>query len=130
MKKFNKWAGIILMIFSILSCVAIYFETIATPTLLITLGTSICISFVAMIQTYHYQPYQEYNPGKFWFIFMVVNGIILVAILYATGLNVIDEDLSHSLLTGLSPTVIPAIGVFLGDTWRIIKGKTSISNTI
>ncbi len=130
MKKFNKWAGIILMIFSILSCVATYFETIARPTLLITVGISASIGFVAILQTYHYQIYQDYNPARFWFIFMVTNGIILVAILYASILNVINEHLLHSILMGFSPTALPAIGVFLGDAWRIIKGESSISNTI
>jgi hypothetical protein len=43
------------------------------------------------------------------------------------GFGLIEDNLAISILTGLSPTLAPIMGVFLGDCGRIIiKAQPSV----
>lgn len=127
MKKFNKKIGASLIIMSILSIVANYFDVLSTATTVISVILSAFVGFIVMMQTYHYQEHQEHNPAKFWFIFSVISGIVLVCMFYAVGLKLISNQIAQSLATGLFPLLIPAIGIFLGDVGRVVlKDEPSV----
>ena len=124
MKQFNKKLGIALVIVSILSVTANYFSILVNPALAVSSFVGFLAGIVTMIQVYHYQPSQDHEPGWFWLAFSTVYGIVLVAVFYATGTNLMKEHLALSLMNGLSPALLPIIGVFFGDVGRIlIKGE-------
>ena len=127
MKKINKKLAIAFAIVCVISCVANYFQVLATPVTKISFGLSIVIAFLAMMQVYNYQNWAwDHNPGTFWFGYSAISGAILVVIFHATGLNLIDQQLSLSLFTGLTPMLIPVAGAFLGDCGRVFKAESSI----
>ena len=127
MKNFDKTLGIILAIVSILSCVANYFNVLTTLLLVTDFIVGIFATALSMMETYQHQPYFNRNSGWFWFLYSVSFAIILVGIFYATGLELLSEDLGLSLMMGLSPTILPTLGIFFGDIGRILfKGEPSV----
>lgn len=127
MEKFDKIFGVALLIMSILSCVANYFNVLATPAIVVNLVLVGLIVIVAVMGTYNYQPYHNHNPGKFWLIFCTVNGVILVGAFYALGCGLISQKCSLSIMVGPALSLIPYAGVLLGDCGRILfKHENSV----
>ena len=128
MKKFNKTLGIILAILSIISFVANYFNVMDLPVTVVCFAFSVFVGFVAMMQVYHYQEWAtDCNPGMFWFVYSATSGILLIGLVYATGFELIENQLAISIMTGFSPTLVPVIGIFVGDLGRIIiKSEPSV----
>ena len=127
MKKIDKILGITLAIVSILSCVANYFGMLATPLLVAGFVMGVFVSAIAMVETYHYQEYDNQNSSWFWFIFSAAFGVILVMNFYATGIGIANERLGLAIMMGLWPTIMPILGVFFGDIGRILfKGEPSV----
>ena len=128
MKNFNKMLGIILAILSLISCAANYFYAMDLPVTVVCFGFSVFVGFVAMMQVYHYQEWStDCNPGIFWFLYSATSGILLIGLVYVTGFQLIENHLATSILTGFSPTLVPVIGIFVGDLGRIIiKSEPSV----
>ena len=128
MENSNWKLGAVLVILSILTYLANYFDVLAVPAIVVSVSLSVFIGCVAMVQTFCYIDNESFNdnPGTFWFIYSSVNGVIMVCVIYALGMHMINEQLSLALLYGISPTLIPSIGVFLGDCGRIIVGRPSV----
>jgi CDP-diglyceride synthetase len=126
----SNWKfGIALVILSILTYLANYLDMLAVPAIVVNIGLSVFIGCVAMVQTLRYNDSDElsiYNPATFWLIYSSVNGVILVCVISALYKHLIDEQLSLALLYGISPMLIPSMGVLLGDHGRIIVGKKSV----
>lgn len=120
MEEFNKIIGFTLATASIILCIADYYSIIATPIRLVTLGIALLTCANTMMQVYHYESYQEYNPAKFWLIYCIPWGIILIFILYGIRAEIINERLSISILMGLCPSLFPTIGLFLGYCCKIL----------
>ena len=119
MKKVNVKFGVALAIMSLLTVIAFYFEVATNLMFTISMGLSVFIAFAAMMGTYHYCGY-GYSTGRFWFWYSSGGGGIIVASIYALGMHLLSEHLANSLLMGLFPSIIPVIGVFLGDCGRVI----------
>jgi hypothetical protein len=113
-----KFAGA-LSILSLVTMAAFFFEIAATVVLSISIFFAGFIAFIAMMSTYHYCGY-GYNSGRFWFVYSTVGGAIIIASIYGTGMQLINDHLAQSLMVGLFPTIVPVIGIFLGDCGRII----------
>lgn len=126
MKKIDKILGIALMIVNILSCVANYFNVLATPLMVTSFVVGIFVMAIAMMETYHHQPYYNENSSWFWFIFSAAFGVILVMNFFATGIGLINQQIGLALMMGLWPTILPVLGVFFGDIGRIFKGEPSV----
>ena len=127
MRKIDKILGIALMIVSILSCITIYFNVLTTPVLVIGFVVGIFVIAIAMMETYHHQPYYNENSSWFWLVYSAAFGVILVGNFYATGIGLINERLGLSLSVGLSYAILPVLGVFFGDIGRILfKGEPSV----
>ena len=125
MKKVNVKFGVALAIMSLLTMVAFYFEVLSAVMLTISICLSAFISFIAMMNVYHYNGY-GYNTGKFWFAYSAVGGVIIVALIYASGMHLISDHLTLPLIMGLFPVLIPVIGIFLGDCGRVLfKAESS-----
>ena len=127
MEKINKKLGTPLIIMSLVCVVANYFNVLAMLAFAVNLVVGCLVGVVAMMEVYHYQVCQGHEPGWFWLVFSAIFGVILVATFYATGANLMNEHLSLSLMTGLSPALLPVIGVFFGDIGRILfKSEASV----
>ena len=127
MRKIDKILGIALMIVSILSCVTIYFNVLTTPVLVIGFVVGIFVIAIAMMETYHHQPYYNENSSWFWLVYSAAFGVILVMNFFATGIGLINQQLGLALMMGLCPTMLPTLGVFFGNIGRILfKGKPSV----
>ena len=121
MKKINKKLAIALAIVCMISCVANYFSLMVLPIVAVSFVFSAFVGFVAMMQVYTYQSWAwDHNPGRFWFIYSAIIGVILISVFYAVGFGLIENHLGISVLTGLSPALAPVVGVFLGDCGRIL----------
>ena len=126
MRKIDKILGIALMIVSILSCVANYFNVLATPLIVAGAIVGIFAMTLAMMETYHHQSYYNENSSWFWLVYSATLGAILVGNFYSTGIGLINERLGLSLL-GLSYGILPVLGVFFGNIGRILfKGEPSV----
>lgn len=124
LQKFNRRAGILLAVFSILTCLSSYFNVAYTVFMAISTILSFAISFIAMMQVYNMGHWIRLgNP--FWLIYSSVVAIFMVVIIYSAGLHFISERISVSLLTGLSLMLFPCLGVFIGDFARILMGRTT-----
>ena len=127
MEKINKKLGIALAIVSVISCVANYFNVLILPAIVASFAFSAFVGFVAMMQVYHYEDWNSDNPGLFWFVYSAISGVVLIFVFYMVGFGLIEDNLAISILTGLSPTLAPIMGVFLGDCGRIIiKAQPSV----
>ena len=127
MEKINKKLGFALAIMSILSCVANYSNILATPTFVVSFILGILAMTLAMIEAYHYQEYYNQNTSWFWLLYSVAFGIILTANFYVTNVGLINEQIRSSVRIGLYPMILPLIGIFFGDTGRILfKGEPSV----
>ena len=125
MKKTNNKFAAALCIMSLLSVAAIYFEFAATVVMVIALGFSAFISFVAMMCVYHYNGY-DFNVGQYWFAYSAVCGVIINAAIFAHGTHIMGEHVAISIILGLIPSILPIIGIFIGDVGRIlIKAEPS-----
>ena len=125
MKKTNNKFAATLCILSLLSVAAIYFEFAATVVMVIALGFSAFISFIAMMCVYHYNGY-DFNVGQFWFAYSAVCGVIINAAIFAHGTHIMGEHVALSIILGLIPSILPIIGIFIGDVGRIlIKAEPS-----
>ena len=119
MKKTDvKFAGA-LTIMSLLTFAAFFFGIAATVVLTISVCLTAFIAFVAMMCTYHYCGY-GYSSGQFWFVYSAIGGVIIIASIYASGMQLVSDHLALSLVMGLFPVIVPVIGVFLGDCGRVI----------
>ena len=126
MKKSNKKFAIALAIVCVISCIANYFNVMVLPVIVASFVLSAFVGFIAMMQVYHYEEWHSDNPGSFWFVYSAVSGVVLISILYAVCLELVDNHLAISILTGLSPTLTPVMGIFLGNCGRIlIKAQPS-----
>ena len=122
----NKKLGIALAIMSFISSITVYFDVMTVLTIAVSVILAALISILAMLQVYHHQEFGNQNSGIFWMCYSAIAGVIMIAIIYSTGLNLISDHLSLSLLSGMFPTILPAIGVLLGDIGRILfQGKSS-----
>ena len=119
MKRTNSKLAGALTIMSFLTIAALYFEFAAMVVLTIAVILAAFIAFVAMMGTYHYCGY-GYSSGLFWFAYSAVGGVIIIASIYAAGMQIVSDHLAYSLVMGLFPVIIPVIGVFLGDCGRVI----------
>ena len=126
MEKINLKFGIALEILGILSYLGNYYDVLAGPAIVMSISLSVFLGYVAMMQTFHTGHICISNPGLFWFSYSSINGVVLICAIYATGMHLISEQLSASLIYGLAPTLVPSIGVFLGDCGRILIGKQSV----
>ena len=126
MEKINLKFGIALEILGILSYLGNYYDVLAGPAIVMSISLSVFLGYVAMMQTFHTGHICISNPGLFWFSYSSINGVVLICAIYATGMHLISEQLSVSLIYGLAPTLVPSIGVFLGDCGRILIGKQSV----
>jgi len=126
MENFDKKFGIALVVMSTLSCFANVFDTMPTPLMVANFVLGIFALVLTMMKTYHYQSYYNQNSSWFWFTFSAVTGVILVAIIYGTGLEVINQRVGFALISGLFPMMLPVLGIFIGDVGRILlRGETS-----
>lgn len=114
MKKFNVWIGMALAIVSILVMAAIYFNVIATVAFIANLCFGVFVGFIAMMQTYYYKDYHEYNPTTFWFMYSLVASVVIVIFIFAMGGYNSHQELCISVIKGGYSTVIPGFGLFLG----------------
>ena len=114
-----KLAGALTILSLLTMATAFFFEIAATLTLSISIFFAVFIAFVAMMSTYHYCGY-GYSSGRFWFAYSAVGGVIIIASIYGAGMHLIGDHLAQSLIMGLFPTIVPVIGIFLGDCGRII----------
>ena len=127
MEKINKKLGIALAIVSVISCVANYFNVLILLAIVASFAFSAFVGFVAMMQVYHYEDWHCDNPGLFWFVYSAISGVVLISVFYMVGFELIEHHLAISILMGLSPTLAPVMGVFLGDCGRIIiKAQPSV----
>ena len=125
MEKVNVKFGVALAIMSLLTVVAFYFELATNLVFTISMGLSLFIAFAAMMGTYHYCGY-GYSTGRFWLWYSAVGGVIIVALIYASGMHLISDHLALPLIMGLFPVLIPVIGIFLGDCGRVLfKAESS-----
>jgi hypothetical protein len=125
MEKINLKFGIALEILGILSYLGNYYDVLAGPAIVMSISLSVFLGYVAMMQTFHSGDISFSNPGLFWLTYSSINGVVLICAIYAAGIHLVGEHLSVSLIYGLSPTLVPSIGVFLGDCGRILIGKQS-----
>lgn len=126
MEKISLKFGIALEILGILSYLGNYYDVLAGPAIVMSISLSVFLGYVAMMQTFHSGDISFSNPGLFWLTYSSINGVVLICAIYATGMHLIGEQLSVSLIYGLAPTLVPSIGVFLGDCGRILIGKQSV----
>lgn len=123
LQKTNWRLGIVLTVFSIVTCMASYFDIAADVVLTITVVLSIAIGFIAMLQVYNMGHWIRLET-PFWLVYSSTASVVLVILIYLTGLHLIGERLSSSLLMGLSPMIVPSIGYFIGNFARVVMGKT------
>lgn len=62
MKKFNIIIGIILLIASIMTALALYFNILPNTTLIITGIIAAIVVLISTLQCFHYRKWHEYNP--------------------------------------------------------------------
>lgn len=123
----NKKLGIALAIMSILTMIATYSDILATPVIAVNIILGALISLLIMLKVYHYRGFGEENSGRFWFAYSAVCGVVMIAVIYATGTHLISNHLSLSLISGLFPTILPIIGIFFSNIGRIlIKNEPSV----
>lgn len=123
-KKVNVVLGAILAAISILYIVsALVSPAIAKPILIIGLCISAFISILIIPQVYHYQSYDSFNAGWFWFLYACIGAVLWVVSWYLYGFNILNKMLATSILMGFVPTVIPVLGVFVGDVARAFRGE-------
>ena len=132
LKRFTRNLGILLAICCLLTCIVNCFseesDTVQVLSLIltvITLVVSLFIGFIAMVQVYNNVGEGVYMPGIFWLVFSCVTGLILALLSCIMWMHLVDLDLSLSIFYGLSPALIPSIGVFIGDAVRRAQGKRS-----
>jgi len=119
MKKINVIFAGALTAMSLLTIGAFYFQVLPMIVLTITYCFSAFIAFAVMMSVYHYNGY-DVNIGQYWLAYSAMGGVIIIALLYATGMHFINAHLAESIIVGMSPTTVPVIGLFLGDCGRII----------
>lgn len=125
-KKVNVILGAILAALSVLyivSTLVVPLQSLAKPILIIGLCVSAIIAVLAIPQVYHYQSYDSFNAGWFWFLYACIGAVLWVVSWYLYGFNVLDKMLATSILMGLVPSVLPVLGVFIGDVGRAFKGE-------
>ena len=124
-KKFNRKAGVVLAILSILSGIAIYIGIDAI--LYASIAVSAIIAIIALLQVFNTELWlQEMNPTSQWLIIAAIAGIICIATLFATGTQAIPIKLGQAIFLGATPLMIPLLGAFLGNTGRILWNKPSL----
>lgn len=123
MKKANYWFGIVLLIMSILTASATYFNVVATPVLIFGLCCAGFVGFVAMMQTYHYEKWHEYNPCKFWIINTTLAIPIIIVFFFGSAVEIFDQKIAQPMVYGGIISAIPGIGVFLGYVWKTLRSE-------
>ena len=118
MKKFNKIVGSLLVIVSILSCLASYFNVAVLSA--ITLALAIFACAIAMVQEYSYGSDNEYDPGIFWIIYSVIGILVGATVKCAIKLEIIEDVFSQHLMMGILIMVMPMFGVFFGMIGRML----------
>lgn len=121
MRKFNLFVGIALAILSVLTILANYFNVIPVIITGTTVALSALCGLIAMLQVYYWVEYlEDYNPGRFWSIYSAIGGVICIVVLNAMGFHLVTEKFGASALYGLTGTLFPIIGLFIGDIGRVL----------
>ena len=126
-KKLNVILGSILVALSalyIVSTMVVPLQVIAKPVLIIGLCVSAITAVLTIPQVYHYQSCDSFNAGWFWFLYTCIGGVLWVVSWYLNGFNILYKILATSIQMGFVPSIIPVIGVFIGDFCRAFKGET------
>ena len=121
MKKFNIIAGIILLIASILTALAWYFNVLPNTALIVTGVIAAIVVFIAALEHFYHREWHEYNPGQFWSVWSAILAVIAVIVLYLRGFEVLDSHLAGAIITGAAFSVVPIVGVFFGDLGKVIQ---------
>jgi len=122
MKKFNIVVGIILLIASILTALACYFNVLPKMAMIVTGVIAAVVMFIATLQQFNYREWHEYNPGKFWSVWSCIVCAITVVVLYLCGFEVLDQHLAGAIIIGGTFSGVPIIGVFFGELGECIHG--------
>jgi len=127
MKKVNRKLVAVLAVMSILLGLAVYFDKLLVPAIVVGTVVSIFVTFIAMMQVFHYQEWWgDGNPANFWIAVSAVAAAILVLSTFTIGLSHVFEQLWMSIAAVCCPMVVPAIGVFLGNCGRVLKRESAI----
>ena len=118
MKKFNKIVGSFLVIVSIVSCIASYFNVLLLSAITLTLAIFVCA--IAMVQEYYYGSDNEYDPGVFWIIYSVIGILVGATVKCAIKLEILEDTFSQPLMMGVLIMVMPMFGVFFGMIGRML----------
>lgn len=127
MKKKAKILTWILVGFSILVGIAIYFDTLVIPAIVVGAAASVIVGFIVMMQVYNYEEWGwDYNPSLYWSCFAGVAAVILLGIFIAAGFNVMSKQLLPTMVAEACPFIVPVLGVFLGNIGRVLRGKSAV----
>ena len=128
-KKVNLWLGAILAALSVLyitSSLVAPIQVIAKPVLIIGLCVSAFIAVLNIFQVYHYQSYDSFNAGWFWFIYASIGAVLWVVSGCLCEFNIFGKMSSRSMLIGFLPLLIPILGALIGDVGRSFKGEDMV----
>ena len=122
--KGNKILAMVFALVSIALGVAVYFDRLVTPAIVVVAVVALFTVFIVMMHTCYYQEWYDYNPVKFWRICASVSLALLVIALCIVGFEKIPEKLGQSLLATFIPIVASYIvGVLLGNIGRVFFRK-------
>jgi len=125
-KKVNLslWAILVaLCVLYIISSLVVPLQVIAKPVLIIGLCVSAFIAVLNIFQVYHYQSYDSFNAGWFWFLRACIGAVLWVVSGCLCGFNILSKMSATSMLMGFVPLAIPVLGVFIGEVGRSFKGE-------
>lgn len=128
-KKVNLFLCAILAALSVLyiiSSLLIPLQVIAKPVFIIGLCASAFIAVLNIFQVYHYQSYDSFNAGWFWFLYALIGAVLWVVSACLCEFNIFGKMPTRSMLIGFLPLVIPVLGVFIGEVGRSFKGEEMI----
>ena len=123
MRKFNFLTAISLAVVSVLAVVADYFNVFAVPTFWVNVALSVIVGIFAFLQVWYYSVFEDHNSLMFWLGHSAIIGMIIVGVLFASGSNAIQENLTVSMVTGLAPNLFPVMGAAFGFYGRVVFKK-------
>ena len=129
MKKKAKILTWILVGFSILVGIAIYFDTLVIPAIVVGATVSVIVGFIVMMQVYNYDDEDwgwDYKPALYWSCIAVIAAVILLGDFIAAECDVINKKYLLTMVAELCPFIVPLLGVFLGNIGRVLRGKSAV----
>lgn len=120
----NKVLAGILIVLSLLTILTDYYDNGFVPVLFLAIGicAGVTVSIIVGLRVHSYRSRFMGPDHKIWWLtFSSVAAFILVIVFYGLGFDLVTVKLAKSLLIGLSPMLIPILGVGIGLIIRFIK---------